>query len=80
MDQLSKDAKAASDIGISYGKYMARKHKPVAAVRPVKRKTQEGRQCVVCGAQIKYGSGRSKYCSTECSKEGSLRRIRSCRQ
>lgn len=78
MDQLSKDAKAASDLGISYGKYMARKHKPVAAVRPGKKMKNVGhRRCVVCGAPILPSTGRRKYCSTECAREGSLQRIRS---
>ena len=72
MDQLDIDAKAASDMGVSYGKYMAI-HKdrsvaePVRRKPPAKKKEPDRPRCQVCGKEIPEGSRRKVTCSAACA-------------
>lgn len=65
IDKLDRDAKAASDAGLSYGKYMAMKN-PVK-IEPPKKGTQH--TCAMCGKEfIRYDNRAVKYCSMECKE------------
>lgn len=77
MNQLDKDAVAASKKKMSYGQYIAMYKPPLQPVqRPVKKtkdlaRGQEKRNgCVICGGTIP-GKNR-KYCSPECAYRGQL--------
>lgn len=63
MDQLSKDACAATKAGLTYGKYMAMK-KVLAEKEEAKR-----RKCILCGHPVPHGRGRRLYCSAECAEK-----------
>ena len=71
MDQLDIDAKAASDMRISYGKYIALfkgRVAPVVKTTGKKVKNKPARPlCVICGQEIPTGSGRSKTCGAACA-------------
>ena len=72
VDQLDIDAKAASDMGVSYGKYMANhKGKAKAVETPQKEeKPEKVRLCVVCQERIPPNAhGKAKTCSPACADE-----------
>lgn len=67
MDQLSRDAVAATKAGLTYGKYMAKKEqlaKQKAAIEEAKR-----RKCLCCGCVVPPDRGRRRYCSAECAEK-----------
>lgn len=78
MDQLDKDAKAAWDMRMSYGKYMANvKPKLNEIIVPEPEQPQESAQgmerhgcCVLCGNRIPPAAARNrKYCGKKCAEE-----------
>ena len=67
MDQLSRDAVAATKAGTTYGKYMAKKEqlaKQKAAAEEAKR-----RKCLFCGRPLPSGKGNRRYCNAECAEK-----------
>lgn len=60
MDQLAKDAMAARQAHLTYGRYMATKHQSAEKPKskPKKKKPVEGPRCTVCGMLIPPGSRR----------------------
>lgn len=77
MDQLDIDAKAASDMRVSYGKYIALfKGRAAPVVKPTGKeaKNKPARPlCVICGQEIPKGSRRTKTCSPACADALRLR-------
>lgn len=74
MDQLDKDAVAATRAGMSYGQYIAKCKPPAApAVRFPKKKAEPARGqekrplCAICGEPIPSTSKNRKYCGPDCS-------------
>ena len=67
MDQLSKDACAATKAGLTYGKYMARRK--VLAEKKTAEEEGRRRKCVLCGRPVPPGRGRRLYCSAECAEK-----------
>ena len=67
MDQLAKDACAATKAGLTYGKYMARKETLAAATKSATLRAI--RKCVLCGHQLPAGKGNRRYCSSECANK-----------
>lgn len=67
MDQLAKDAMAARQAHLTYGRYMATKYQPAEKPKPKKKKPMEGPRCTCCGMLIPPGSRRRQYCSAECA-------------
>ena len=71
MDQLDIDAKAASDMSVSYGKYIALFKGRVAPAEKPKRKKPKDKParplCVICGQEIPARSGRKKTCGAACA-------------
>ena len=66
MDKLSRDAKDAISMGMSYGKYMSQKQ-PEIIIPP--KPTHRMRECQKCGNQFPLttrGKGVKKFCSDEC--------------
>lgn len=64
-DKLDLEAKAASDAGMSYGKWKAMQN-PVRIEQP---KTEQGRKitCAFCGKEVyRKDKRRAKYCSPLC--------------
>lgn len=77
MDQLDKDAAAATNMGMSYGQYIAKYKPPLPLVQRPARKSKDlargqekRRECVICGGKIP-GKNR-KYCSPECAYRAQL--------
>ena len=78
---------AASNAGMSYGKYMALNgyHEPFTPVLvDVEEEEETVKKCQWCGAAIAPGSGGRKFCSFDCyyanvlQKEREHRRNKSC--
>ena len=72
MDQLSKRAKAASDMRMSYGHYIAKFHPQVPPTERQKKpctdkKKTERPLCVICGKEIPAGAKRHKTCGAACA-------------
>ena len=71
MDQLDIDAKAASDMRVSYGKYIALFKGRVAPAEKPKRKKAKDKParplCVICGKEIPEGVKRHKTCGAVCA-------------
>ena len=71
MDQLDIDAKAASDMRVSYGKYIALfKGRAMPVEKPKKKRAKDKPPrplCVICGKEIPEGSGRKKTCGAVCA-------------
>ena len=66
MDKLSRDAKDAISMGMSYGKYMAQKQPEI--IIPTEPKV-EMRECLRCGTLFPpptRGSKAKKFCSDGC--------------
>ena len=69
MDQLTKDALAANEAGMTYGKYMLIKPKKDLAPQIA---DPDARFCVVCGKHIfAKDKFRRKVCGDDCRKEWS---------
>lgn len=68
MDKLAADSAAALAAGMSYGKYMALKHKPVQR-KPEPKKPEGDRVCKVCGAWFFAKVYNQMTCSHQCSVE-----------
>lgn len=68
MDKLAADSAAALAAGMSYGKYMALKHKPVQR-KPEPKKPEGDRVCKVCGAWFFAKVHNQLTCSHKCSVE-----------
>lgn len=69
MDQLTKDALAANEAGMTYGKYMLIKPKKDLAPQIA---DPDARFCVVCGKQIfAKDKFRRKTCGDDCRTEWS---------
>lgn len=70
VDQLSRDAKEARRLRLSYGKYMGLKYeaamKAKETAQPKKPKPGE-RRCKVCEKEIPLTVSSSRYCSPECA-------------
>ncbi len=67
MDRLTLASIAAQKAGMSYGKYMASMHNPVAVETA---DTPKKRLCPICGKEIsKYANGNRRYCSDSCRYE-----------
>lgn len=64
MDQLTKDAIAARENGMSYGQWMAMHctHKEA----PTKAQNEDVPKCAVCGKVMVDARKGTKYCSDEC--------------
>lgn len=72
MDQLSRDARAARKLGLSYGKYIALyKPKQPPAERYPKKSEQSDQEprCAFCGKIIPKNGKNRKYCSGACADE-----------
>lgn len=73
-DQLTLDAQAALDAGMSYGRYMAQKPPRTAdsiipAVRSARSEPGAIVYCGICGAAIDTSlTKRRKFCSDACCK------------
>ena len=63
MDQLSKDAVAATKAGLTYGKYMAKKETLAAAYDGL----DKVKKCLLCGCPLPRGKGNRRYCSARCA-------------
>ena len=71
-DQLDLDAKAASDAGMSYGKWKAMQN-------PVKIEQPNGTKfvCAICGKEFYRTYHRAaKYCSDECRDKAGYERAK----
>ena len=72
MDNLSRDACAALEAGLSYGKYMAMHgyHPPIQADTEGADAPQGiSKVCPQCGKEFTHGKIKQKiYCSLECQK------------
>lgn len=67
MDQLTKDAIAANEAGMTYGKYMLNKPKKDLAPQIT---DPDARFCMVCGKQIlAKDKFHRKTCGDDCRKE-----------
>ena len=79
-DRLDREAKAASDAGLSYGKWKALQP-PDKPAPPPKPKNKVERTCVRCGKTF-YRSNKLcvKYCSPECQHEAKTEREKLYRQ
>lgn len=88
MDQLTKDAVAATKLGMSYGKYIAKYKPPTPPVErfPKKQQKQEEKKirCVSCGKELMPGSRSRRYCGPDCAhmarREQELARQRRIRE
>ena len=67
MDQLSRDAVAATKAGLTYGKYMAMRK--VLAEKKTAEEEAKRRKCILCGHPVPPGRGRRLYCSAECAEK-----------
>lgn len=81
MDQLDIDAKAASDMRVSYGKYIALFKGRVAPAEQPKRKKPKDKTarplCVICGKEIPAGAKRHKTCGAACAD---ILRAKNCQE
>lgn len=76
MDDLSRDAVAASKLGMSYGRYMANVkpytnagEKPPESPKKPTRGQEKHLCCILCGKPIPKASKNRKYCGHECSEK-----------
>ena len=68
MDRLSPRALEASNLGMSYGKYIAMLEQQQK--KEEQPKTDEGgRKCILCGRLLPSGKGRRRYCGAECAEK-----------
>lgn len=65
MDQLSRDAVAATNAGLTYGKYMAKKETLAAAYEGI----DKVKKCLFCGCPLPRGKGNRRYCNGECAEK-----------
>lgn len=63
-------ALAASEAGMTYGKYVAKYGcNPLAIVKPEKQPESDANRCLICGTPIPEGGRRTRYCSTACATQ-----------
>lgn len=74
MDQLAIDAKAATDLGMDYGDYIAKYKPPVPPAERYPKSKSDRPRCQVCGKEIPAGSKRTITCGPACAH------TRSCQQ
>ena len=70
MDQLSRDARAARKLGLSYGKYIALNKPPKPPAERYPQKTEQSDQephCAYCGKIIPKNCKSRKYCCPDCA-------------
>ena len=74
MDKLARDAVAACQIDMSYGKYKAMQAQAVA-VKPEKVSAKNMKKCENCGKEFELNSRRKrKYCGDACREEANQRK------
>lgn len=73
-DNLAMDAAAALAAGMSYGKYMALRYKPVQKPAPKKEEPEGDRVCKICGTPFFAIRWNQLCCCKECSYENTRRR------
>lgn len=65
---LSEDAKAAHDLGLTYGQYMQRKFSPDS------KPNVGGMRCLECGKELP--EGHRSFCSIKCLRARQSKRAR----
>lgn len=66
MDNTSRDAKAAREAGMSYGKWKILH--PETAPKKAERKMKYHRICPECGAEFDTDRVDKRYCNPDCAK------------
>lgn len=74
-DKLSRDARAAREANMSYGKYMALKY-PVAVSAPAREPGENEARCKNCGIIFKKTNHFRVVCSDACRSEHYRRKVR----
>lgn len=79
-DKLAQEAVAATNAGMSYGKWKAlqgSKNEPPARPKKAKTPVPGSRPvCRICGKEIPEFTRRRTFCSQECAKKGADEKYR----